>query len=107
MQSLKSPGLFAIELFVDQNGEILVNETAPRVHNSGHHTIEANFTSQFEQHLRSVLNMPLGKTEVMIPAVMVNLLGEPNNEGDATYLGLNKIKSSEKHFFGRAGCENI
>lgn len=97
-------GLLAVEMFFTEDGELLVNEIAPRTHNSGHHTIEANFTSQFEQHLRSVLNMPLGKTEVMIPAVMVNLLGEPNNEGDATYLGLNKILKTpgvHLHLYGK------
>ena len=68
-------GLLAVEMFLTREGELLVNEVAPRTHNSGHHTIEANQTSQFEQQLRAVLNLPLGTTQMLIPAAMVNLLG--------------------------------
>lgn len=81
-------GLLAVEMFLTREGELLVNEVAPRTHNSGHHTIEANQTSQFEQHLRAVLNLPLGITKMLIPAVMVNLLGAPNYTGNAIYEGL-------------------
>ena len=84
-------GLLAIEMFLDKRGELLVNEVAPRTHNSGHHTIEANQTSQFEQHLRAVLNLPLGITETLIPAAMINLLGAPNYTGNAIYEGLSKV----------------
>ncbi len=84
-------GLLAIEMFLDKRGELLVNEVAPRTHNSGHHTIEANQTSQFEQHLRAVLNLPLGITKTLIPAAMVNLLGAPNHTGNAIYGGLSQV----------------
>ncbi len=84
-------GLLAIEMFLDKRGELLVNEVAPRTHNSGHHTIEANQTSQFEQHLRAVLNLPLGITTMLIPSAMVNLLGAPNHTGNAIYEGLSKV----------------
>jgi 5-(carboxyamino)imidazole ribonucleotide synthase len=67
---------------------VLVNEIAPRPHNSGHHTIEANMVSQYEQHLRAILNLPLGSTTLRCPAVMVNLLGEENFEGKALYEGM-------------------
>jgi len=105
---LEIVGLLAVEMFYTKDGKLLVNEIAPRTHNSGHHTIEANFTSQFEQHLRSVLNMPLGKTEVMIPAVMVNLLGEPGHTGKVTYEGLNKILKTpgvHLHLYGKTNTK--
>lgn len=81
-------GLLAVEMFLTREGELLVNEVAPRTHNSGHHTIEANGTSQFEQHLRSILNLPLGSTALRSPAAMVNLLGEEGYTGDAKYEGM-------------------
>ena len=84
-------GLLAVEMFLDTSGHILINEIAPRPHNSGHHTIEACVTSQYEQHLRAILNLPLGDTTLIRPAVMVNLLGEPNYAGNAVYEGLNEI----------------
>jgi 5-(carboxyamino)imidazole ribonucleotide synthase len=74
-------GILAVELFVTKSGEVLVNEIAPRPHNSGHHTIEANFTSQFEQHLRAVMNWPLGDPSLRCPAAMINLLGEDGYSG--------------------------
>lgn len=74
-------GILAVEMFVTKEGEVLVNEVAPRPHNSGHHTIEANFTSQFEQHLRSVMNWPLGNPGLRCPAAMINLLGEDGFTG--------------------------
>ena len=88
---LEMVGLLAIEMFLDKRGELLVNEVAPRTHNSGHHTIEANQTSQFEQHLRAVLNLPLGITTMLIPSAMVNLLGAPNHTRNAIYEGLSKV----------------
>ncbi|PZX49934.1 5-(carboxyamino)imidazole ribonucleotide synthase [Algoriphagus chordae] len=74
-------GILAVEMFVTKEGDVLVNEVAPRPHNSGHHTIEANFTSQFEQHLRSVMNWPLGNPNLRCPAAMINLLGEDGFTG--------------------------
>lgn len=84
-------GLLAVELFLDKQGNILINEVAPRPHNSGHHTIRANVTSQFEQHWRAILNLPLGDTSAYGPAAMVNLLGEDNHTGPAVYEGLETL----------------
>ncbi len=81
-------GLLAVEMFVTRDGQILVNEVAPRPHNSGHHTMKANATSQFDQHLRAILGLPLGDTEPHCPAVLVNLLGEAGYSGEAVYEGL-------------------
>ncbi|MCB0634817.1 MAG: 5-(carboxyamino)imidazole ribonucleotide synthase, partial [Lewinella sp.] len=81
-------GLLAVELFLDKNGQLLVNEVAPRPHNSGHHTIESCYTSQYEQHLRGILNWPLGSTQLKTAAVMVNLLGAEGHTGPAYYEGL-------------------
>ncbi len=80
-------GILAVEMFVTKSGEVLVNEVAPRPHNSGHHTIEANFTSQFEQHLRAVMNWPLGDPGLRCPAAMINLLGEDGYSGEAVVEG--------------------
>ncbi len=101
---LKITGLLAVEMFVTKSGEILVNEIAPRPHNSGHHTIEANVTSQYEQHLRAILDLPLGSTDLVHPAVMVNLLGEKGFTGHAKYNGLEKILAMEGvhvHLYGK------
>lgn len=84
-------GLLAIEYFLDADDNIIVNEMAPRPHNSGHHTIEANQTSQFEQHLRAILGLPLGNTDMIYPSAMVNLLGEEGYSGHVKYEGLEKI----------------
>lgn len=81
-------GLLAVEMFVTRDGQILVNEVAPRPHNSGHHTMKANATSQFEQHLRAILGLPLGDTEPHCPAILLNLLGEAGYSGEAVYEGL-------------------
>ncbi len=81
-------GLLAVEFFMDNEGRLIVNEMAPRPHNSGHHTIEANITSQFEQHIRILADLPLGDTDLIMPAVMVNLLGEEGYTGLAKYEGL-------------------
>jgi 5-(carboxyamino)imidazole ribonucleotide synthase len=94
----------AVELFVTKDGKVLVNEVAPRPHNSGHQTIEGNITSQFEQHLRAILNLPLGDTSIIKPAVMINLLGEKNHEGPAKYEGLTdaiKYKGVYVHLYGK------
>ncbi|WP_019989741.1 5-(carboxyamino)imidazole ribonucleotide synthase [Rudanella lutea] len=84
-------GLLAVELFLTKEGEVLINEVAPRPHNSGHHTIRANVTSQFEQHWRAILNLPLGNTTSYQPAAMLNLLGEDGHTGPARYEGLDSV----------------
>lgn len=97
-------GLLAVEFFIDRNGNVLVNESAPRTHNSGHHTIESVITSQFEQHLRAILNLPLGSTRLKIPAVMINLLGEENHSGNVYYEGLTEsmaIEGVKIHLYGK------
>lgn len=93
MVSLKMVGLLAVEMFVTKDGDVLVNEVAPRPHNSGHHTIEANITSQYEQHLRAITGMPLGATDAIQPSVLINLLGEDGYEGEAIYEGVEKCLS--------------
>jgi len=91
IDALGMTGLLAVEMFLTREGELLINEVAPRTHNSGHHTIEANVTSQFEQHLRAIIGMPLGDTRLLEPAAMVNILGEPGFEGPAQYQGLQGV----------------
>jgi 5-(carboxyamino)imidazole ribonucleotide synthase len=97
-------GLLAVEMFVDKNNKIWVNEIAPRTHNSGHHTIESAITSQFEQQLRAVFNLPLGSTKLKMPAVMINLLGEPGYEGKVRYEGLTEclaVEGVKIHLYGK------
>ncbi|MEE8181262.1 MAG: 5-(carboxyamino)imidazole ribonucleotide synthase [Nitrosopumilaceae archaeon] len=81
MDVLRGAGVFGIEMFVTKNDEILINEIAPRVHNSGHHTLQSSKTSQFEQHLRAILGLELGDTKLVHPAIMYNLLGPKNFQG--------------------------
>src|SRR3546814_15841542 len=85
----------AVERFATRDGKLLVNELAPRPHNRGHHTIEACVTSQYEQHLRAILNLPLGRTRLRSAAVMVNLLGAPGYTGDARYTGFQALAAIE------------
>lgn len=97
-------GVLAVEMFVTHDEDVLVNEIAPRPHNSGHQTIEANITSQYEQHLRAILGLPLGATDALYPSVMINLLGEPGYEGEAIYEGLDealKIRGVYIHLYGK------
>ena len=104
VKDLKSPGIFAVELFVDIDDNVLVNETAPRVHNSGHHTIEANYSSQFDMLWRVMLGYPLGNTDHILPAAIVNLLGEEGFSGEAVYEGLNEILQIDNvfvHIYGK------
>ena len=104
IEHLDMVGLLAVEMFLTQEGDILVNEVAPRTHNSGHHTIEANRTSQFEQHLRAILNMPLGATDLITPAAMVNLLGEDGFTGNALYEGMEQCMGMNGvyvHLYGK------
>jgi 5-(carboxyamino)imidazole ribonucleotide synthase len=105
ISKLNMIGLLAVEMFVTKAGEVLVNEIAPRPHNSGHQTIEANVTSQYEQHLRAITGLPLGKTDLLFPGAMVNLLGEPNFSGPAKYQGFEdvmKIQGVHVHLYGKA-----
>lgn len=97
-------GLLAVELFLTRGGDILINEVAPRPHNSGHHTIESCETSQFEQHLRAVLNLPLGSTRLRRPAAMVNLLGADGHTGTTRYEGLTEalsVPGAHIHLYGK------
>lgn len=103
-EDLKIVGILAVELFLTSNGEILVNEIAPRPHNSGHQSIEGNYTSQYEQLLRAIFNLPLGDTHSLGNAVMVNLLGEKGYEGYAKYEGLEKalaLSGVYVHLYGK------
>ncbi len=99
-----STGLLAVELFLTKSGDILVNEVAPRVHNSGHYSIEGSYTSQFEQHLRAILNLPLGSTKNKVAAVMVNLVGDENHSGPVKYEGMEdlmKMEGVNAHLYGK------
>jgi len=104
INKLDMVGLLAIEMFLTKDGRVLVNEVAPRTHNSGHQTIEGNVTSQFEQHLRAIMNWPLGDTDTLRPAAMVNLLGEDGFTGEAKYEGMDKVLSKagvHVHLYGK------
>jgi 5-(carboxyamino)imidazole ribonucleotide synthase len=104
VKELNSPGIFAVELFIDDKDNVLVNETAPRVHNSGHHTIEANYSSQFDMLWRIMLGYPLGNTEHILPAAIVNLLGAEGFEGEVMYQGLDEILQIDNvfvHIYGK------
>lgn len=110
IEKLGMVGILAVELFLTKNGDILVNEIAPRPHNSGHHTIECNVTSQFEQHMRSVLNLPLGSTDILQVGAMINLLGEKGYEGDVVYEGLEKflgMPGVHPHIYGKAQTKSF
>ena len=104
VKNLKSPGIFAVELFIDNNDEVLVNETAPRVHNSGHHTIEANYCSQYDMLWRILLQLPLGNTKPIVPSAIVNIIGAENYVGAVQYEGLNDVLKMENafvHLYGK------
>jgi 5-(carboxyamino)imidazole ribonucleotide synthase len=104
VKAFKSAGIFAVELFADRNENVWVNETAPRVHNSGHHSIEACYSSQFDMLWRIMLNYPLGNPDHILPAAIVNLIGEPNHYGEAYYEGLNEVLSMDNvfvHIYGK------
>jgi 5-(carboxyamino)imidazole ribonucleotide synthase len=97
-------GLLAVEMFQTINDEIIVNEVAPRPHNSGHHTIEASYTSQFENHIRSILDLPLGNTESKVAGIMVNLVGEEGFSGDVVYENIETImgwNGVTPHIYGK------
>jgi len=104
IELLNMEGLLAVEFFIDSEGRVIVNEVAPRPHNSGHHTIESIITSQFEQHLRAILNLPLGSTRIKLPSVMLNILGEEGHEGPVVYEGLTEsmaIEGVKIHLYGK------
>lgn len=97
-------GLLAVEMFQTQNDDILINEVAPRPHNSGHQTIEASYTSQFEQHLRAILDLPLGRTDSKVGGVMVNLVGAEGYSGNVVYKNIEAImnlKGVTPHIYGK------
>ncbi|MEM1321257.1 MAG: 5-(carboxyamino)imidazole ribonucleotide synthase [Bacteroidota bacterium] len=97
-------GLLSVEFFLSKSGEVLINEVAPRPHNSGHHTIEGNHCSQFQQHLRAVLDWPLANTDIRMPAVMVNLLGAEGHKGTARYENLRDclaVDGAHLHLYGK------
>ncbi len=105
IEALEGVGIFAVELFLTQDGRVLVNEIAPRPHNSGHYTVEACATSQFEQIIRAVTNLPLGSTKLISPAVMINLLGEEGYEGEPFIDGIHdalEIPELSFHFYGKS-----
>ena len=107
-RSLNNIGLLAIEMFLTQDNKVLINEIAPRPHNSGHHTIECCHTSQFEQHLRSILNLPLGDTSIKIPGIMLNLVGENKVEGNVVYENIEevmKLQGVTLHIYGKRNLD--
>lgn len=104
MNALDSPGIFAVEMFLDTDGKILVNETAPRAHNSGHQSIEGNYSSQYDMQMRVLQNLPLGDTSSIKPSLMLNLIGEPNHSGAVKYQGLDEVlmmKGVYIHLYGK------
>lgn len=103
-ESFNHVGLLAVEMFQTEEDEILVNEVAPRPHNSGHYSIEASYTSQFENHLRAILNLPLGNTSSKVAGIMVNLVGEEGFEGQVVYENIEKIMAIDgvtPHIYGK------
>jgi 5-(carboxyamino)imidazole ribonucleotide synthase len=105
IEALSGVGIFGVELFLTKQGEVLVNEIAPRPHNSGHYTVEACATSQFEQIIRAVTNLPLGSTKLLSPSVMINILGEPGYEGEPFIDGIHdalEIPELSFHFYGKS-----
>jgi len=103
-EKLSIVGLLAVEMFVTKDGKVLVNEIAPRTHNSGHQSIESNMTSQFEQQLRAILNWPLGDTSLFISSAMINLLGEEGHTGVAVCKGFKEvldIPGCHLHLYGK------
>lgn len=103
-EHMKPIGLLAVEMFQTQDDEILVNEVAPRPHNSGHYSIEASYTNQFEQHIRAILGLPLGKTDSKVAGIMVNLVGAEGHTGDVVYENMADILEMEgvtPHIYGK------
>ena len=104
IKSFDMCGILAVEMFLSKKGDILINESAPRPHNSGHHTIDAARTSQYEQCLRSILDLSPGDTEIKTPSVMINILGQPGFEGQVRYEGLRGcmgVEGAKFHIYGK------
>lgn len=104
IEALDGYGIFGVEMFVTKENEILINEIAPRPHNSGHYTIEGTYTSQYEQYLRAIMNLPLGETDYLKPNVMINLFGEPEYSGKTLVEGFDKaleIAGVNIHLYGK------
>ncbi len=102
--AFNSPGIFAVEMFLDDEGKMWVNETAPRAHNSGHHSIEGNYCSQYDMQLRVLQNLPLGNTNSVQPSLMLNVLGEPGHSGNVKYVGLDTVMDLSNvyiHLYGK------
>jgi 5-(carboxyamino)imidazole ribonucleotide synthase len=103
-EAFQHVGLLAVEMFLTENDEIIVNEVAPRPHNSGHYSIEASYTNQFEQHLRAILNLPLGNTDSKLVGIMVNLVGSEGFAGNVIYQNMDKILKIDgvtPHIYGK------
>ena len=103
-QAFNHVGLLAVEMFQTEDDEILVNEVAPRPHNSGHYSIEASYTSQFENHIRAILDLPLGNTDGKVAGIMVNLVGEEGYSGQVVYGNIEKIMAIDgvtPHIYGK------
>ncbi|WP_443632859.1 5-(carboxyamino)imidazole ribonucleotide synthase [Candidatus Marifrigoribacter sp. Uisw_064] len=103
-EAFQHVGLLAVEMFQTVDDEIIINEVAPRPHNSGHYSIEASYTNQFEQHLRAILNLPLGKTDSKLAGIMVNLVGAEGHTGDVVYKNIETILAMEgvtPHIYGK------
>ncbi len=108
IEAFDGVGIFAVELFVDNRNRCLINEIAPRPHNSGHHTIEANYTSQYEQLNRVMLDLPLGETDLLTPAVMTNILGSDDVTGDYRLDGLSDLAATQGaflHWYNKAASK--
>ena len=104
LKKIKHVGLLAVEMFLTKEDEILVNEVAPRPHNSGHYSIEASYTNQFEQHIRAILDLPLGNTDSKVAGIMVNLVGEEGHTGDVAYQNMEAILKMDgvtPHIYGK------
>ena len=104
VRNFDSPGLFAVEFFIDEKDDVLVNETAPRVHNSGHHTIEAHYSSQFDMLWRIILGYPLGNTKAILSSAMVNVIGGEGYSGNVFYEGLEEVLQIDNafvHIYGK------
>ena len=103
-EAFEHVGLLAVEMFQTEDDEILINEVAPRPHNSGHYSIEASYTNQFEQQIRAILDLPLGKTDSKLGGIMVNLVGDEDHEGEVQYRNIEKIMGMEgvtPHIYGK------
>jgi 5-(carboxyamino)imidazole ribonucleotide synthase len=103
-KNFNSPGVFAVEMLIDRKGDVFVNETAPRVHNSGHHTIEAHYSSQFDMLWRIILGYPLGNTAHILPSIMINIIGTDGYSGPVQYEGLEevlKMTNAFIHIYGK------